>query len=100
MCAWFAHKGCGAFARGLTVRLEADLREARERGKKTGVFFFEDDAFVEFAKVMEMYEFQLANSTLGLLEEGVRMMEFYRRAGSRKPRVSSSRHGGRPRHLS
>lgn len=81
LCAWFAHKGYGALSRESIVRLEQALRLSISRGRITGTFELEPDVFEEFARVMDMHEFQLMTSSLSQLEEGVRLMGVFREAG-------------------
>ena len=85
LCAWFAHRGCGALSRNRLVRLEQALRLAISRGRITGTFAFEPQVFEEFARMMDMHELQLMTSSLSQLEEGVRLMDVFRKSGvSRK----------------
>ncbi|WP_322050638.1 hypothetical protein [Paraburkholderia bannensis] len=96
LSAWFAHKGCGELPRDALLRLEYSLRKSIARGRVSGTFSLDQDAFESFVGVMEMYEFQLTSSTFGELEEGVRLMDVYRSAGLKgKPATSSRRRMGR-----
>ena len=95
LCAWFAHVGCGAFSRDSIMRLESALRSSSLRGRVTGVFTLDSEVFEEFAQVMDMYELQLLISSFGQLEEGVRLVEMYRRAGGGATENRKSRRRGR-----